>query len=141
MKPTLSYAGKVTGRMWLGMDSTAIYNPNRRNRHEIFEAVKRACRVTLDDLVCERRDKTRVRSRFLAAYFLRVCTTLSMSQIGWALGGRDHSTICNGIERIKNRSFEFEPELSAIAAELGMVAPFPPAKENPRVAPELRRSI
>lgn len=126
----IQLSGKATGRMWIGMDSTSGYRPNRRTRYEVLEAVQRTFGVTFTDIVGERRHKKLVRARQLAAYFLRVCTPMSTPQIGWALGQRDHSTICHALERVRHKTHGYEPELSEIAVSLGIVAPFPPLPQK-----------
>jgi hypothetical protein len=123
---TLTLSFKATGRMWLGMDSTAAYRPNRRNRYEVLRAVERACQVTFNDIMSENRGKKRVRARQLAAYFLRVCTDMSLTQIGLSIGNRHYSTICHALDRIRHRPHYFEPELTEVAVRLGVVAPHPP---------------
>jgi chromosomal replication initiator protein len=53
------------------------------------------------DLRGERLDRTAVRARQVAMYLCRQLTDRGYTEIGRALGGRDHATIKRGVERIR----------------------------------------
>ena len=55
-----------------------------------------------------------VRARHVASFLLRELLALSLPKIGTILGGRDHTTILNGYNRIKHKLAEGDPELSAL---------------------------
>lgn len=78
------------------------------------ELIKRAVckyfRITLMDIVSERRDRYICRPRMVAFYLCRKLTTNSFPQIGRKFGDRDHTTVLNGIRRIE--------ELRAIHADI-----------------------
>jgi len=56
--------------------------------------------VLPDVLRAKRRDKEAVTPRQVAMYLLREETDLSLSDVGARLGGRDHSTVLHGCEKI-----------------------------------------
>jgi len=66
--------------------------------------------VTLKDLKGDRRLKTMVWPRQVCMYLLRTVNEMGLQAIGELLGGRDHTTVMHGIEKIelglkKNKSF------------------------------------
>ncbi len=66
--------------------------------------------VTLKDLKGDRRLKTMVWPRQVCMYLLRNVNEMGLQAIGEQLGGRDHTTVMHGIEKIelglkKNKSF------------------------------------
>jgi chromosomal replication initiator protein len=73
----------------------------RRVRPEsVLDAVGRHFNVTLADLQGKARDKRVVVPRQVAMYLLRETTPLSLNEIGALLGGRDHTTVLHGCEKI-----------------------------------------
>jgi len=68
----------------------------------VLDAVARSFNVTVAALRGKDRDKDIVLPRQVAMYLLREETSLSLVQIGETLGGRDHSTVLHGCERIAN---------------------------------------
>ena len=73
----------------------------RRVRPEsVLDAVVRHFNVTLADLQGKARDKRVVVPRQVAMYLLREATPLSLNEIGALLGGRDHTTVLHGCEKI-----------------------------------------
>ena len=54
----------------------------------------------MDDLLSKRRTKAVVRARQIAMYLAREETAASFPQIGAALGGRNHSTVLHGYQKI-----------------------------------------
>ena len=67
---------------------------------QILEAVAEYFRVSLDDLRGPRRSKDLAYARQIAMFVLRKETRLSLAAIGQELGGRDHSTVVHGYEKI-----------------------------------------
>lgn len=66
----------------------------------ILEIVADHYDLTVDDLTGRSRSRRIALPRQIAMYILRAETSLSFPQIGDELGGRDHSTIMHGYEKI-----------------------------------------
>jgi len=66
----------------------------------VLEAITRYFNVSLADLQGKARDKRVVGPRQIAMYLLRDETDLSLNDIGSLLGGRDHTTILHGCEKV-----------------------------------------
>ena len=60
------------------------------------------------------RHRIYIRVRFVYYYIARTMGKRSFPQIGKFLGGRDHTTVMNGYNRVKNNPTEFEPLLSEV---------------------------
>jgi chromosomal replication initiator protein len=69
----------------------------------ILEAVARHFDVPLERLLGRERSAEVVLPRQVAMYLLRCETGASLPQIGDAVGGRDHTTVMYGVERIADR--------------------------------------
>ncbi len=67
----------------------------------ILQAVARHFGVSLEDLRGHHRDKKVVVPRQIAMYLLREDARLSLPEIGQMLGGRDHSTVMHGCEKVR----------------------------------------
>jgi chromosomal replication initiator protein len=76
--------------------------PRRRtmNVAQVLEATATYHQLSLDDLLSKRRTKDVVRARQIAMYLAREETDASYPQIGAALGGRNHSTVLYGYQKI-----------------------------------------
>jgi chromosomal replication initiator protein len=75
----------------------------------------------LDDLCGKQRDKHIVVPRQVAMYLMRQETEASLMEIGQALGGRDHSTVMHGCEKINrevNENSTLRKEVMAIRQQL-----------------------
>lgn len=68
----------------------------------IIDAVAEHYNVTLEDLHGKGRDKAIVIPRQVAMYLVREETTVSLERIGHLLGGRDHTTVMHGYEKISD---------------------------------------
>ncbi len=83
------------------LNRTAAPMPRRKaNVRDIREATASAHQLSLDDLLSKRRTKAVVRARHIAMYLAREETEASLPQIGAALGGRNHSTVLHGYQKI-----------------------------------------
>src|SRR5690606_18165913 len=83
------------------LNRTAAPAPKRRaNVRDILQATASFHQLSLDDLLGKRRTKDVVRARHIAMYLAREETEASLPQIGEALGGRNHSTVLNGYQKI-----------------------------------------
>lgn len=74
-------------------------------------------KVTRTDLVSARRNGYIMRPRHIVMYLAKRLTMRSLPEIGRAIGGRDHTTIINGIRNITRRR-AIDPELDAELTEL-----------------------
>ena len=77
---------------------------------QILDAVATYYRVPVADLVGKKRDKTIARPRQIAMYMMREETQLSLPEVGRVLGGRDHTTVMYGCDKI-NKELEHSTEL------------------------------
>lgn len=66
----------------------------------IQQAVCNYFGLTIDDLCSKRRSRDIARPRQLAMYITRNHTDLSLPKIGDVFGGRDHTTVMHGCERV-----------------------------------------
>ncbi|MEA3309921.1 MAG: chromosomal replication initiator protein DnaA [Chloroflexota bacterium] len=85
-------------------------NPPELTAEEILKAVSSFYNLELDDLRGARRTRRIALPRQIAMYLIREETDSSYPQIGAELGGRDHTTILYGYERIRSRMGE-NPQL------------------------------
>jgi chromosomal replication initiator protein len=74
--------------------------PGSLSIDQIIEAVAQFYRLETKDLLGRRRSKDIVIARQMAMYLTREETNASLPQIGRALGGRDHTTVLHGYEKI-----------------------------------------
>ncbi|GIV83407.1 MAG: chromosomal replication initiator protein DnaA [Candidatus Roseilinea sp.] len=77
---------------------------------QVIETVARFYNISVADMVSPSRSKELVQPRQIAMYLIRQETDASLPEIGSLLGGRDHTTILHGVERIKDR-LETEEQL------------------------------
>ena len=85
-------------------------NPPELTPEEILKAVSTFYNLGLDDLRGARRTHRIALPRQIAMYLMREETGSSYPRIGAELGGRDHTTILYGYERIRSR-MEENPQL------------------------------
>jgi chromosomal replication initiator protein len=78
-----------------------IAAPKTLTVDQVIDAVVSYCRVTRQELVGRRRNQDIVRPRQVAMYLARTETQASLPEIGAALGGRDHTTVLYGIQKIE----------------------------------------
>ncbi len=87
-----------------------LYNPKRSavTPEKIVETVARYYSVEAELLRGKARDKQIVKPRQVAMYLMREETDAPLLRIGEALGGRDHSTVLHGCEKIERQLGEDE---------------------------------
>jgi chromosomal replication initiator protein len=68
---------------------------------KIIEIVAEFFNLTKEDILNEKRTKNVALARQIVMYFLRHYLNLPLKQIGKILGGKDHSTVIHGIEKIE----------------------------------------
>jgi chromosomal replication initiator protein len=66
----------------------------------IIEAVAQAFSLSRDQLLARDRSRKVAQPRQIAMYLLREEAQLSLPQIGETLGGRDHTTVMYGCDKI-----------------------------------------
>lgn len=69
--------------------------------NRVLEAVCRYYHVEVERMQSKHRDREIVWPRQVAMYLMREETDASLLQIGMALGGRDHTTIIHGCEKVR----------------------------------------
>ncbi len=88
---------------------------------DVLGAVAEYYHVSANDLCGKQRDKHIVVPRQVAMYLMRQETEASLLEIGQALGGRDHSTVLHGCEKIGrevNENSTLRKEVLAIRQQL-----------------------
>jgi chromosomal replication initiator protein len=100
-----------------------LNNPKRKavTPERIVEAVARYYSIDADLLRGKAREKQIVRPRQVAMYLMREETDAPLLRIGEALGGRDHSTVLHGCEKIERElgeDEEFRHEVSSLRETL-----------------------
>jgi chromosomal replication initiator protein len=98
----------VTTQLAQEMLQNILYNPHRKSLspERIVETVARYYGVPLDQIKGKARDKQVVLPRQIAMYLMREETEAPLIRIGEALGGRDHSTVLHGCEKIEREMAE-----------------------------------
>jgi chromosomal replication initiator protein len=86
----------------------------------IIRAISKHYTYTLDDLRAKDRSKEVAQVRHLAMYFMKKLTDKSLRDIGAFLGGRDHSTVMHGLQKIENQ-IEQDKQLEAAMRQIEQV--------------------
>jgi chromosomal replication initiator protein len=92
---------------------------------DVVDAVCRYYKVDPKILRGKARDKDVVLPRHVAMYLMRQKTQASLADVGRELGGRDHSTVLNGCDRIQSESqsdVQLRRDLDAIEDLLRLTA-------------------
>jgi chromosomal replication initiator protein len=87
----------------------------RATAEEVLLATAATFGVSVADLKGRRRDKEVVLPRQVAMYLMRHETGASLAEIGAELGGRDHSTVIHGCERVTD-ALERDARLRGLVA-------------------------
>ncbi len=82
---------------------------------EVLAAVSKYYHISIEDLRGKQRDKHIVMPRQIAMWMMRQDTKASLLEIGQELGGRDHSTILHGCDKIEK---ELRDETSRLRDEI-----------------------
>jgi chromosomal replication initiator protein len=83
-------------------DSSIGMRKSSTTSMEVLDSVVRYYKVTHQDLTGRSRKRDVTTPRQVAMYLLREETDASLVDIGRALGGRDHTTILHGVEKIEH---------------------------------------
>ena len=84
-------------------DSHAEARRQQLTPEAVIDAVSQQYRVTVPELVGPARRRDVVVPRQVAMYLMREELGLSLVEIGQRLGGRDHTTVLHGIEKIEQQ--------------------------------------
>ncbi|HET8568597.1 MAG TPA: chromosomal replication initiator protein DnaA [Candidatus Limnocylindria bacterium] len=109
----------VTTELAQSMLQNILYNPRRQSLSpdKIVETVAKYYNVPVEQLRGKARDKQIVMPRQIAMYLMREETEAPLLRIGEALGGRDHSTVLHGCDKIERELAENDDlrrEISAV---------------------------
>ncbi|GCE47205.1 chromosomal replication initiator protein [Thermosporothrix hazakensis] len=94
------------------------HTPIKLTVEEVLEGVCRYYNVEIERIRSKQRDREIAWPRQVAMYLMREETTASLQQIGAALGGRDHTTIMHGWEKVQAEIKNNERVRHEIAAVL-----------------------
>ena len=84
---------------------------------QIVDTVSQYYHFTREDLLGPRRTQELAFARQLAMYLARQMTDLSLPQIGGALGGRDHTTVMYGCDKLQ-KLFEKDEQVRRQVQEI-----------------------
>ncbi|MFO0980535.1 MAG: chromosomal replication initiator protein DnaA [Planctomycetota bacterium] len=85
--------------------------------HDIVRAVTKRFGVKLSDLQSKKRTHSLAFPRQIAMYLAREHTTLSLEEIGGHFGGRDHTTVLYGADKVRCE-MEKDPSLRELLSRL-----------------------
>ncbi|MDO8638295.1 MAG: chromosomal replication initiator protein DnaA [Candidatus Daviesbacteria bacterium] len=120
---TLKLTGKEFNeenvRFLLGKGHTS--NGHKIDSKKVLSGINQYFEIKMADLVGPNRKKDLVRSRQIAMYILYQDCKLAYEKIGEMLGGRDHTTIMHGVEKIGkiiNKDSELQKTIEEIKQKL-----------------------
>jgi len=113
----------ITPDLAQNMLQNLLYNPRRQSisPEKIVEAVAKYYNVPVEQLRGKARDRQIVTPRQIAMFLMREETEAPLMRIGEALGGRDHSTVLHGCEKIERElaaNDDFRRDISALREQL-----------------------
>lgn len=88
---------------------------------DVLRAVSRHYKMSIANIVSERRTKDITRPRMVAMYLCRELTPRSYPQIGRMMGNRDHTTVMHGANKISSLiaiDSELSTEVEAIKTKI-----------------------
>ena len=96
--------------------NSILNNPYRKTvtHKKIISSVAKYYNVSKADILGKKRNKEIVLPRQVAIYLMRKELNISYPKIGSILGGRDHTTIMHGNEKMGNEIKQDEDLLSSI---------------------------
>lgn len=89
----------------------------------VLQGVCRYYNVGVDRMLSKQRDREIVWPRQVAMYLMREQTDASLLQIGMVLGGRDHTTIIHGYEKVRSEMEHNERVHQEVADVLNSLRP------------------
>lgn len=98
--PTLELAETILGK------NGNIGKTRSLTIHQVLKTVSKYYSVKIADIKGQRRTKDIVLPRQVAMYLMRMLTPTPLEGIGEILGGRDHTTVLYGVEKIEKEMLE-----------------------------------
>ena len=89
--------------------------------HSIMHAVCLACGVSQTALVAKSRRHAVCDARHILFWLARRYTGQSLVWIGQHVGGRDHTTVLHGVEKVEANMADFKDRIDMALSELGIV--------------------
>jgi chromosomal replication initiator protein len=91
--------------------------PNRVSVDAIMRSVAERFSLSVRDITGKRRHRHVARARHICMYLARKMTAHSLEEIGRYIGGRDHTTIMHGFQRIRE-AIQEDPEVAQLVDSL-----------------------
>ncbi len=91
--------------------------PRHITCEDVIDCVARYYSITPDDLTGPRRNREITVPRQIAMYLCREMTDASLPRIGQSIGGRDHSTILYGCDKIAG-GIKTSPSLASLVSDI-----------------------
>jgi hypothetical protein len=104
----------------------ATLEPKVLNLTQIRAAVGHVCQMDKVEFESCRRTKRYVEARHIFFYLARCFTSTSLPRIGRFAGGRDHTTVLHGQQRVRDKYSRFRDRIKKVCAVLGVPEPPPP---------------
>jgi hypothetical protein len=70
---------------------------------QVLEVTEEVTKISVKDIISKRRSKDIVNARFMTMWVLRTVSGTSFSVIGEHLGGKDHTSVINGVSQVDLR--------------------------------------
>lgn len=70
---------------------------------QVLDVTEEVTKVPVRDIISKRRSKDIVNARFMSMWVMRTISGVSFSVIGEQLGGKDHTSVINGVSQIDLR--------------------------------------
>lgn len=94
--------------------------PKRVFLWQIIDAVAAVYSVSRNDILSDRRVKKICEARQVYFWVARKFTTHSYPQIGRYCGGKDHSTVMHGSQKIDTRFHQYRARIAIVLEKLGI---------------------
>jgi chromosomal replication initiator protein len=99
--------------------------PKRIMIKDVMRAVAKERKLSRKELLSDRKTAYLVRSRHIGWYLCRTLTARSLIEIGYYFGGRDHTSVLHGINKIaelKERDNDLNQEIDKVAFTAVLIA-------------------
>jgi chromosomal replication initiator protein len=99
-----------------------VLKPQNLNPNQVLESVNKYFNISLSEITGPRRQKELVLPRQIAMYLMYDTCKTPFEKIGEILGGRDHTTIMHGVDKIKmaiGRDREVQKLVMEVKQQLG----------------------
>jgi chromosomal replication initiator protein len=97
----------------VALEDLIEFGTKRVSIEQIIEHVTDHFGVRLSDLQSKKRFQSITQPRQICMYLIRELTNLSLSEIGGYFGGRDHSTVIYGCDRVRKK-IETDPQYRSL---------------------------